>query len=101
MPLYLYALSLWYRVAPATLISGRLLSILGGLAVFALFYRFIRQFAGSRAVAALSVGLLGSCFQFIEDSTYVRMDSLSLLLNPASWLTYMDLRHVHFSAPIF
>src|SRR5258708_36667065 len=61
----------------------------------------MREFAGSRAGGAVSVGLLGSFFQFIEDSTYVRMDSLSLLLNLAAWVAYMGLRRGHFYAAIF
>jgi hypothetical protein len=101
MPGYLYALAAWYRIAPQTIISGRILSVAFGVAALVLFYLMLRKLAASRLVSALAVVLLAADYNMILDSSMVRMDSLSLGLNFAAWLSYLTLRRKSIAGALF
>ena len=101
MPGYLYTLAGWFRIAPASVMSGRMLSIIFGVGALILFYSLIRLLKGSRTLATLSVVLLATDFNMILRSSISRMDSMSLMLNLAAWVAYLKLRRDNLSMALF
>lgn len=92
MPAYLYTLAAWFRVAPQTILSDRVLSIIFGVIALVLFYHFIRLLGGSRTLATFSFVLLATDFNMILRSSVARMDSMSLMLNLSAWVAYLTFR---------
>lgn len=92
LPGYLYAQAAWFKIFPVSVHSARGLSILSGIAALALMYRFLRLAAASRTAAVLSLILISADFNMIMRAATARMDTLSLAINFASWVAYLNLR---------
>jgi 4-amino-4-deoxy-L-arabinose transferase-like glycosyltransferase len=92
MPGFLYTLAAWFRLFPATIFSARMATILFGGIALVLFYLFVRELSTGWLTPALSTLFLAVDFNWITRSTTARMDTVCVLLNILSWLSYLWLR---------
>jgi len=99
-PLYPFSEFLWFQVAPFSLFTVRLYSVLWGLVALVGWWALVRKLAGEEGVALVAMAFVAIDAAFLWGAGAGRMDIMCAALGVAGLALYVNLRERHWMAAI-
>ena len=101
MPLHLVLQAGWYKVFGFSLLAMRSISIVFGLVGLVSWFLIVKALSGSDRTALLTATLLALDYNYIQSSSFGRMDLMCASLGAAGLAAYLSLRERNLSWAIF
>jgi 4-amino-4-deoxy-L-arabinose transferase-like glycosyltransferase len=99
MPLHPLMQAAWYRFTGVSLVSMRLLSLFWALVALAAWFLIMRRLF-DLSLASLTVSLIALDYFVLTDSSFGRMDMMSVALGFSGIAAFVVLRERHFTAAL-
>ena len=94
-PLYLVSLGTWFHIAPGTVESMRIFSVLWGLVYLASWFLFVRRLTRDETLSLFVASVVALDYSCIAAASNGRMEMMCAALGQAALAAYVCLRDSH------